>query len=142
MSINEEPRRMMVLPLGSCSFVPLTVRGGSPPPPPASAPPPAAPEEPPVLVAPPAPVVPPAPAAAADPPAPPAPDVPALFAEHAGDATAPPARIQSSAAPSIFIIAEYIHMRRGPVSPRLDDASPTERGRDDDPSLRREPGVG
>src|SRR5450631_3767911 len=86
MSINDEPRRMMVLPLGSCSFVPFTVRRGSPPLPPASAPP--APEAPPVPVDPPAP-------AAADPPPPSA--VPALLDEHADEAKAPTARIQSRA---------------------------------------------
>ena len=88
---------MMVLPLGSCSFVPLTVRRGKPPLPPASAPPPAVPEEPPVLGAPPP------PAPAAEPP--PVPDVPASFEEHAGAATAPTARIQSKAFLLVIIVA-------------------------------------
>src|SRR5450631_411024 len=74
MSISDEPRRMMVLPLGSCSLVPLTVSAGSPllpalPPFPEVPPLP----EPPVLL-PPVPWLP--PAAEASLPTPPAPLAP------------------------------------------------------------------
>src|SRR5215471_19363027 len=56
MSISDEPRRMIVLPFGSCSFVPLTRSAGRPPDP--LPPPPAPPPAPPVAALPALPVVP------------------------------------------------------------------------------------
>src|SRR5690349_16499126 len=97
MSINELPRRMMVLPLGSCSLFPLTESAGRPPLPPEPVEP-AVPVVPAPPAAPAAPVVPPRPALPLVPAVPVVPPRPALPPVPPAPVVPPPPVVPAAAA--------------------------------------------